>query len=568
MKHDLRRRPWLVGGLIIIVLALVGGTLYWQQSQAKPVKDVAQHAKQVEDLGGLSTATIKKRLQPTLSTTGITETQTLTAKYTKTLKSLSAGAAAKVITNPYKTSPLSALILVKTKQATQVTTEVVGDTKATTLTHTIKGYQTSHKIGVLGLYANRTNHVKVTYTTKAGKKTTKTYTVKTGKLPSDIGTNTLKTSTPSKMSLGTGNTKLTFAVSSQGLTYGLDAKGQVRWYATNKISHVFKQLKNGQLLVLTKKATSDSKYNALRITDYYGRIYKQYNFSGVFPTKTDPKKTAVNTVIHHDAIEMPNGDFLLTVDDGSSKYVEDTMIQIDRKTGKIKKVIDLKRVLFKSAYTKYDATTRSDGKLDWFHQNSMVYDQKHNLLVVSGRNQSMVLGLNYKTGKLKWILGANEQIPASYQKYLVKSAKGTTFQYNGGQHAINIVGEADGGNVLHLEYYDNNVAVTRGDQATNKKYSMGTEVRLNQKQKTVKTTWSYGKSRGTANFTNIVGSSYRVGQGNTLIGFGYADNGKRSEFVEVNRKTNKVVFDVNRTNFSSGDWSYRAERLSLYPSGN
>ncbi|WP_130844377.1 aryl-sulfate sulfotransferase [Lactiplantibacillus mudanjiangensis] len=565
MKSGLRSKPWLIGGILIVVLAIVGGSVYWQQSRATPVKDVARHANQVEKQGGLSTATIKKRLQPTLSTTGIKSTQALTKTYTQQLESLSAGAAAKVITNPYQTSPLSALILVKTKAATQVTTEVVGDSKATTITHTIKGYQTSHQIGVLGLYAGRTNQVKVTYTTKAGKKTTKTYAIKTAKAPAEIGTNTLKTSTPSKMSLGTGNTKLTFAVSSQGLTYGLDAQGQIRWYATNKISHVFKTLKNGHLLILTKKTTSDSKYNALRITDYYGRVYKQYDFSGVFPTKADPKKTAVNTVIHHDVIEMPNGDFLLTVDDGSAKYVEDTMIQIDHQTGKIKKVIDLKRVLFKSAYTKYDATSRSDGKLDWFHQNSMAYDQKHNLLLVSGRNQSMILGLNYRTGKLKWILGADQKIPASYQKYLIKPAKGTHFQYNGGQHAINIVGESDSGNVLQLEYYDNNVAVTRGDLTTSKQYSIGTEVRLNQKQKTVKTTWSYGKSRGTKNFTNIVGSSYQVGQGNTLIGFGYADSGKRSEFVEVNRKTNQVVFDVNRTNFSAGDWSYRAERLSLYP---
>jgi len=565
MKPGLWHRPWLVGGLMIVGLVLVGGSVYWQQSRSTPVKEANQRVHQVEQAGGLTTAAIKKRLQPTLATAGVAQTKQLTATYTRQLTAMSAGETAKVVTNPYRTSPLSALILVKTKTATQVSTEVIGNSAATTIRHTIKGYRTSHKIGVLGLYANRANRVKVTFTTKSGTKTVKTYTIKTGSLPSDIGTNTLKTSTPSKMALGVGHTKLTFAVSSQGLTYGLDAEGQVRWYATNKLSHVFKPLQNGQLLVLTKQTTQASKYNALRITDYYGRVYKQYNFSGRFPTKADSKKLAENTVIHHDAIELPNGDFLLTVDDGSARYVEDTMIQIDRQSGKVKKVIDLKRVLFKSAYTDYDATSRADSKLDWFHQNSMAYDQKHNLLLVSGRNQSMILGLNYKTGKLKWILGADQKVPAAYQKYLIKPAKGTKFQYNGGQHAINILGMSDDGNVLNLEYYDNNVAVTRGDLKTSKKYSLGTEVSLNQKAKTVKTLWSYGKSRGKANFTNIVGSSYNVGQGNTLIGFGYADSGKRSEFVEVNRQTNQVVFDVNRTNFAAGDWSYRAERLSLYP---
>ncbi|MCF7523125.1 aryl-sulfate sulfotransferase [Levilactobacillus brevis] len=54
------------------------------------------------------------------------------------------------------------------------------------------------------------------------------------------------------MALGTGHTKLTFAVSSQGYTYGLDARGKIRWYSTNKISHIFKRLSNHHLLILTK----------------------------------------------------------------------------------------------------------------------------------------------------------------------------------------------------------------------------------------------------------------------------------------------------------------------------
>ena len=77
--------------------------------------------------------------------------------------------------------------------------------------------------------------------------------------------------------------------------------------------------------------------------------------------------------------------------------------------------------------------------------------------------------------------------------------------------------------------------------------------------------WGYGKSRGTSDFTNIVGSNYAIGKGNSLINFGYADSGTRSEFVEINRKTKQIVFDVNRTGFSSGDCSYRAQRMSLYP---
>ncbi|WP_412989503.1 aryl-sulfate sulfotransferase [Pediococcus siamensis] len=559
MKHIWQK---IIIGLLFFFL-VIGGIAYHERHNIRRFFLVNQVHRSAHIL---TTAQIKLNLKPALSTKNTTTTNQLSATYRRKLANLSVGIThAKVIVNPYKTSPLTGLILVKTSQATQVTMRVLGDSPQTTITKKIPGYTKQHQVGILGLYANRTNHVQLTFTTKSGTKITKTYFLRTGKASARIGTNTVKTSHPTQMALGTGNTKLTFAVSSQGITYGLDAQGKVRWYSTNYISHVFKQLANGHLLILTKINPNDHHYNALQETDYYGRVYRQYNFNGLFPSKTNHKKLVTNTVIHHDAIELPDHNLLLTVSDGGADYVEDTMIELDRQTGKIKKVIDLKRILPKSAYTKYHGTTRSDGKLDWFHQNSMYYDKRTGTLIVSGRNQDMIFAINCKTTKLKWILAANQKLPTRYQKYLLKPTT-KHYKFNAGQHAVMLL-QPDKAkkNQLQLQYYDNNVVVTRGNQSVSKKYSAGTIVSINQLKKTVTKTWSYGKSRGTYDFTNIVGSSYAVGKGNTLINFGYADSGKRSEFVEVNRKTKYVVFDVNRTNFPSWDWTYRAQRMSLFP---
>ncbi|MGP4118145.1 aryl-sulfate sulfotransferase N-terminal domain-containing protein, partial [Levilactobacillus zymae] len=82
----------------------------------------------------------------------------LTTTYRRELQQLSTGPQyAKVIVNPYQTSPLSGLILVKTAAKTRVTLTVHGDRPATTITKKLSGYKTAHSVGVLGLYANRTN---------------------------------------------------------------------------------------------------------------------------------------------------------------------------------------------------------------------------------------------------------------------------------------------------------------------------------------------------------------------------------------------------------------------------
>ena len=63
-------------------------------------------------------------------------------------------------------------------------------------------------------------------------------------------------------------------------------------------------------------------------------------------------------MIHHDAVELPNDNLLLTVNDHSD-YVEDTMVEVNRETGDIEKVIDLKEILPASFYENYSATNRT-----------------------------------------------------------------------------------------------------------------------------------------------------------------------------------------------------------------
>lgn len=514
----------------------------------------------------LSTSQIIKNIGSQTIKTRQTRQEKLTATYKKALKSdqyTSAKPYVKV--NPYGTSPLSALVLFKTNTATKVTVEVVGKTAKTSIKSEVgKTYTKSHTISVLGLYANYQNKVRLTLTDKAGHKTYQTITVKTAALPKAIASMSLKVKKADKTKMSIGNSSLTFLVRSTQYPVGVDADGEIRWYSTNYVQHIFKVLSNGHLLYLTKPDNKDLVYNDLLETDFMGRVYREYQFSTETRNNESANDKTETTIIHHDAIELPNHNLLLTVSDGGSKYVEDTMVELSRKTGKVVKVIDLKKLLPAELYETYKATKRADGKLDWFHQNSIDYDTSDDSIVISSRNQDLVMKLDYKTSKIKWLFSSKSasKWPLKYRKLLLKAADSQT-TFTGGQHAATIwpTGEAD---QKQLVLFNNNMAVSNGDKKTSGKYSEGVSYLIDEQDKTIKKTWSYGKTLGKTNFSEVIGCTRKLTNGDYLIDFGFNDQGKTSRIVEVDPKTNKVVYNLTFTNFTTIGYAYRAERFSLY----
>jgi hypothetical protein len=80
---------------------------------------------------------------------------------------------------------------------------------------------------------------------------------------------------------------------------------------------------------------------------------------------------------------------------------------------------------------------------DWFHNNAAAYNRADDTLVVSSR-ENFVIGLDYKTGAIKWILGdptkAWYQFP-SLKKYALTVALGSLPPI--GQHAVSITYDQD-----------------------------------------------------------------------------------------------------------------------------
>lgn len=460
--------------------------------------------------------------------------------------------------DPYDASPLSALLLFQTEEAVKVDISVAGKDEETTIKNSFDEYTTEHSIPVLGLYADQENEVTVTLTDEAGNSVEKKVTIKTGTLPDSIAKIDVKEADTEKMEVG--DSELTFVVPSTKRAYAFDANGDVRWYSTRYNSHIFQELNNGNLLYLTKESNDADTYNVLLETDYLGKIYNRYDFSSSSAANDTGKSEGEMTVIHHDGIELPSGNLLLTVNDGSN-YIEDTMIELNRETGEIEKTIDLKDILPESFYEEYDSTSREDGKIDWFHQNSVEYDESDNSIVISGRHQDTVMKIDYETNEIKWIMGDSSGWPDSYQKYFLEG----DVKASGGQHAAIVLPDQDDNEeTTDILFYDNNISVTRGDEETSEKYSEARQVRINEEDMTIEEIWTFGEDLGKEYYTKIIGSArYLEDTGNRLVNFGYRDEGKTSSIMEVT-EDGETVLNVDLTDFPTSAWAYRAERFSLY----
>ena len=373
-----------------------------------------------------------------------------------------------IVQDPYEKAPLTALIMFNTDEAAKISITVKGKTEQTDIKHTFKEFEKTHTIPVLGLLSDTNNQIIIAAETEDGDISSSTIHIQTKNYLNISAMYDIKTL--DQKSIDIGDSELTFVVPSTKYAYAFDENGDIRWYSSNYNSHVFTELENGHYLFLTKESNGADTYNVLVEMDLMGKYYHIYDFNMANAVKegdSEENRATESTMIHHDAVELPNHNLLLTVNDHSD-YVEDTMIEVNRETGDIEKVIDLKEILPASFYENYSAT---DEKKDWFHQNSTFYDETDDSIIISGRNQDTVMKLDYKTEQIKWILAADENWPRSVAKpYLLKATNDVKF--NGARLTAILIPDQDNNpETKDLLLYDNNVAVSRGDKDVSKKYS-------------------------------------------------------------------------------------------------
>lgn len=452
-----------------------------------------------------------------------------------------------IIIDPYKSSPLTALILFETKNDVTPKVTVVGKDKNTTITHTFQN-TTKHYLSIYGLYPDYENKVIIEYKEK-GKQIKKEVTIKTDKLPDDFP---LPTSVNSKKE-ELGTEFYFYTPSSKGYSCAYDINGDVRWYLTHYAIWDNTRLKNGNMLVSTERLINTPYYmTGLYEIDMFGKIYKEYSLPGGY---------------HHDYYEMPNGNLLVATDDFDNKYgtVEDYIVELDRKNGKIVNKIDLKKILKMT-----DGKSENWTSYDWFHNNSVWYDEKTNSITLSGRHQDAVINIDYNTKKLNWIIGDSKNWSKDYQKYFFKKV-GENFEWQWSQHAAMITKE---GYVFLFDNGNNKSKIKDNYVPADKSYSRGVMYKINKKNMTIEQIWEYGKERGSDFYSPYISDVDYLGKNHYIVHSGgiVKENGKpsnqpaglstgnialKSDTVEL--LNDKVIFElVLPTN------NYRVEKMNIY----
>ena len=476
--------------------------------------------------------------------------------------------------NPNGIAPLTALLNITSEKPCKASVKVLGETP---IEQSFEEQSNNLRIPVVGLYANRVNEVAVRldFGTKIIRDTVK---IRTQKLPNVFPIIEINNVVRSKMEDGLHGCDIHFANNGKlrSMPFIFDDKGEVRWFLDlsfhGKMLSPFQRLRDGTILVVGRQVIYE-----------FDMLGKQL------------KKTEIdnNYGMHHDVLEIPNGDLLICVGKRNA-YIQlngervnsdsDFIIQFDRKNSRIVKEWDLAKHL---DVGRADVNFLRPG--DWLHMNGLAYDASDNSIIVSGRNQGLVkVSLD---DELKWILAPKRNWKKSgrdgngfeTKPYLLTAVNSENkpykssvqngdvsaddFDFSWGPHSPKILSN---GNLL---LYDNGFYRNYNNEDN---YSRAVEYKINQTDKTVKQVWQYGKERGTALFSSIISDADFLPNTNNILmtsGFVTPKVNHSAKIVEVNYETGEEVFEAtlyyknvngNReSGWGQSDLLYRSQRMEL-----
>lgn len=446
-----------------------------------------------------------------------------------------------IILNPYEISPLTALVMFETNDYVSPMVTVVGKSEKTTYTHTFKESKT-HYLEILGLYPDYNNEVIISY----GNVSKKIY-IQTGKLPNNF----VMPSSIYKDEDKLDNELYFYTPSSIGYTCAYDINGDVRWYLTESFIWEINRLRNGNLLLSTDKLVNNPYYTTgLYEMNMLGKIYFEYNIDGGY---------------HHDYYEMPNGNILVLSNNFANGTVEDYIVELDLRDGSIVKKFDLTDILPMNEGESENSTT-----YDWFHNNSVWYDEKSNSITLSGRHMDAVINISYDTGKLNWIIGDSTNYSSEWQKYFFKPI-GDNFEWQWSQHSAKITPDSY---VFIFDNGNNKSKIKENYVDASNSYSRGVMYKIDTVNMTIEQIWEYGKKRGSdfyspyiSNVLYLEENHFVVHSGGIVKVNGIPSNypaGLSNEEVSLKSDTvellnNEVIYElILPTN------NYRVRKMEMY----
>jgi hypothetical protein len=386
-----------------------------------------------------------------------------------------------------------------------------------------------HHFSLIGMRAETEYSVQATLSTADGQfAESEVYTVSTGALPDEIVSYSVDILDDGAVQPG-----LTFFGPAVDLIHSvaLDSEGEVVWYFADPeteadyLDRDVKLLDHGELLL--------SARGGFQIIDPAGNILLHI------------QRSQGEDRIHHDALRLPNGNFLALTQKrktlqvhalgGETELIGDGLVELDR---------DGNEVWSWSSFDHLD-TERFPGSLstssppkgegiDWTHANGLHYIEAEDTVLMSLRHQSWIINIDHQTGEILWRIGEGGDF---------ELANGDWFY---SQHAPELT--ADGS----LLVYDN--GNERPD--TSSPYSRAVMYTLDETAMTATQTWEYI----TEEFTSFLGDANQLDNGNILLCAGGTNDETLSQVLEVSGGLDsQPIWDLRLADLEPV--IYRAKRL-------
>ncbi len=480
-----------------------------------------------------------------------------------------------LVVNPSGFAPLSAQIGLKTSQPVTVAMRVAGKNGPDSdVVHTFTKPGSEMDVPVHGLYADYANEVILDFFDAAGDTLeTKIYEIQTAPLNIDLPEITIDKANLDQMFEGMTLVNYLGYTEEQlpAKPFIFDAWGDIRWYLDYTESPILsklfydnglERLENGNFYFAEGADFGGGGSDTIYEIDLFGTILNTWEMPGY--------------AFHHDVVEKPNGNFLVSASKIGAPTIEDYIIEIGRDSKSIVNTWDLNFSLDNSR------TTLTDNTVDWIHVNAVAYDASDDTIIVSGRTQAMVKLT--QDNEVVWIMGPHAEWNTSgsgkdLNQYLLQPLdsqgnpitdaavlSGTEnhpdFEWNWYQHATKLMPNG------HISLFDNgdNRNFTGAEE-----YSRAVEYEIDAANMTVKQIWQYGKDRGAEMYSRIVSDvDYLADKNHMLISPGASgpNAAKFGKSIEVDYSSGEIIFEAtikSQKALSEAVVLHRTERLSLYP---
>lgn len=435
---------------------------------------------------------------------------------------------AKVYVNPYNANPLSAMIIFYTDKSLEVSVTVKGKNNDDfTINYGKSNY---HYIPVYGLYSDYENTVVVTL----GDKTTKEFKIKIDKVevPS-VTTKSGNVTTPGDLYL------LTSPISMN--SFGLDGYGNVRWMLNDTYYHNIKVLDNGHLLIGIDTDSTSGLPTVIREIDYLGRVYNEYT---------------IDSGYLNDFFVKSNGNIIVTSKSADRITISDLVLEIDKNTGKIVKQIDVYK-LFESIDKSFTDGIERD---DYFYNSGIEYYEDTDTLLLTYWGGEMVVSIDYSDSKINWIFTNPDNLPSSFDSYLLKGDDG--FVYPKAMHQAKLSGDT-------LKVLDNGYSTIKNEtDLSNLKGSYSSVNTYTITDKKIALTNSYNDNK--KYFSYALGDLKTVGNGKDIILFGreldgvdYSKGGSIHEYGNLSSVLLEVTNNKETLNLRIKGAYYSVTKVNL-----